>query len=449
MHNEQSNPPPAPSPREEESPAPLIIPRPEHCLSRKSIDKDALKVLYRLHRSGYLAYLVGGGVRDLLLGCKPKDYDIATNAHPHQVRRLFRNSRIIGRRFRLVQILFSGGKAIEVSTFRRRSEYSANEPSMVQNENTFGTAAEDAFRRDLTINGLFYDISSFAIIDYVRGVEDLRNRVVRAIGNPDVRYVEDPIRMVRTIRHAARTGFEIEPESWGAVVRHAEKIWNCPISRVRDEFMRELREGSTSSSLSIQMRTGLLFAMFPEFTPHLGETGEHAEELQELLVAVAGSLDGRIKKGAQIPDPLLLAAFFYPYILSLRLADGAPQGHGRLAFIQRAHREVLRSISERMRLPKRHIDLASHILSAQDVIQKAADRDHVPKALRQKSYYPLSLYFYGVCAEALGIPIPPIFQRDLGDFRPGPTEPRRRKRRRNGRNSRSTAPKSAPPRKPA
>jgi len=263
MNNKSDNLPPSPSAGRPDRHSPRIIPRPKHRISRKNIDKDALKVLYRLHRSGFLAYMVGGGVRDLLLGWKPKDYDLATDARPSQVRRLFRNSRIIGRRFRLVQVFFAGNKTIEVSTFRRRSEYTTEEPGLVRNENTFGSPAEDAFRRDLTINGLFYDISNFSIIDYVRGVDDLQNRIIRAIGDPNVRFVEDPVRMFRTVRHAARTGFEIESKSYGAVQRHSDKIWNCPISRVRDEFMRELREGSARPSISLLAKPGLLFSLFP------------------------------------------------------------------------------------------------------------------------------------------------------------------------------------------
>ncbi|HSR36801.1 MAG TPA: poly(A) polymerase, partial [Desulfurivibrionaceae bacterium] len=188
-------PPPLPEPR--------IIPRSEHPISRANIDREALKVMYRLRDAGFRAYLVGGGVRDLMLGRTPKDFDISTDAHPGELRKLFRNSRIIGKRFRLVQVFYHGGKIIEVSTFRCRSEYEENggDAVLAQN-NTFGNPAEDAFRRDLTINALFYEIEHFSVIDYTGGVADLHNRIVRMVGDPERRITRDPVRMLRAIRHA-------------------------------------------------------------------------------------------------------------------------------------------------------------------------------------------------------------------------------------------------------
>ena len=208
---------------------PTIVPRSEHAVSRRDIDPDALKVLYRLHEHQYVAYLVGGSVRDLLLGRRPKDFDIGTSAHPHQVKKLFRNCWIIGRRFRLAHVKF-GPKTIEVATFRRqvdpsevppgvdelieaapervadppdsRTEQTLSEGThlarrrahdrMIHRDNTFGTPEEDAFRRDFTINALFYDIGTYSIIDYVNGLKDLRRRVIRSIGDPEVRFLEDP-----------------------------------------------------------------------------------------------------------------------------------------------------------------------------------------------------------------------------------------------------------------
>src|SRR5215813_12882994 len=197
---------------------PVVVPRAEHAISRKQVDPDALKVLYRLHHHHYTAYLVGGSVRDLLLSRRPKDFDIGTNAHPYQVKRLFKNCWIIGRRFRLAHVRF-GPKTIEVATFRRQlspQELAAAESApdegagpdpgedssrdrLVHRDNTFGTPEEDAFRRDFTINALFYDIATFSIIDYVGGLDDLRAGVVRSIGDPDVRLNEDPVRMIRAV----------------------------------------------------------------------------------------------------------------------------------------------------------------------------------------------------------------------------------------------------------
>src|SRR4051794_6459432 len=221
---------------------PTIVPRSAHPLSRRQIDPDALKVLYRLHEHNYIAYLVGGSVRDLLLDRRPKDFDIGTSAHPHQIKKLFRNCWIIGRRFRLAHVKF-GTKTIEVATFRRQvgaatpeaeiaeaeqAELNGGGPGLLANDtgqeldvrrapdrliyrdNTYGTPEEDAFRRDFTVNALFYDIGTFSIIDYVGGLEDLNSRLIRCIGDPDVRFLEDPVRMLRAVVLSARLEFTID-----------------------------------------------------------------------------------------------------------------------------------------------------------------------------------------------------------------------------------------------
>ena len=192
---------------------PVICARPDHCISRKNIDQDALRVLYRLSDMGYTAYLVGGGVRDLLLGRKPKDFDVGTSARPNEVKHAFRNCFLIGRRFRLAHVRF-GDKVIETATFRKESqtvgeiiEHAAEGPF---EDNTFGTPETDAYRRDFTVNGLFYDIKTFAVIDWVGGLQDLKKRVIRSIGDPMVRFREDPVRMMRAVKFASRLDFKIE-----------------------------------------------------------------------------------------------------------------------------------------------------------------------------------------------------------------------------------------------
>ena len=207
------NPNPVGDPSQEESPR--VLSRAEHPISRKNIDESAIKVLYRPHRSGKKGYLVGGGVRDLMLSGRPKDFDVATDALPREVKRLFRNSRIIGRRFRLVHVFFQN-ETVEVSTFRRDPDREAQrggpEDLLITDDNVFGTPREDAFRRDFTVNALFYDIGDFTVIDYVGGIEDLEARLIRAIGDPDVRFPEDPVRMLRACELAARLQFGIESE---------------------------------------------------------------------------------------------------------------------------------------------------------------------------------------------------------------------------------------------
>ena len=240
---------------------PKIIPRPEHPISRADIDVEVLKVLYRLHHNGYRAYLVGGSVRDLWLGKKPKDFDIATDAHPQDIRRLFRNSRIIGRRFRLVQVFFKGGKVVEVSTFRSRSEFEGEGDILAPN-NTFGTPAEDAQRRDLTVNGLFYDISNFSLLDYVGGMDDLENKIIRVIGPPEVRFRRDPVRMLRVLRHAARTGFTIDAAAWAGILSHRHLIRMCNPSRLREELLKDFKSGYCEKFIGLMLESGLLAATF-------------------------------------------------------------------------------------------------------------------------------------------------------------------------------------------
>src|SRR5215218_674078 len=233
---------------------PRIIPRAQHTLSRKDIDPDALKVLNRLRQFDHLAYLVGGSVRDLLLGRRPKDFDVGTSAHPYQVKRLFRNCWIIGRRFRLAHVKF-GPKVIEVATFRRQvaageevvqDGVPAPDPTtpegehLIHRDNTFGTPEEDAFRRDFTINALFYDIADFSVIDYVGGLEDLQSKVVRSIGDPDVRLREDPVRMIRALALAARLDFEIEPTLLAAIRAHRQEIAKSSLPRLLEEYYKIL-----------------------------------------------------------------------------------------------------------------------------------------------------------------------------------------------------------------
>src|SRR5438093_11035009 len=237
---------------------PRVISREEHTLSRRDIDPDALKVLYRLRQGDHIAYLVGGSVRDLLLGRRPKDFDIGTSAHPYQVKKLFRNCWIIGRRFRLAHVKF-GMKVVEVATFRRQvvageevvaDGVPAPDPTtpegeqLIHHDNTFGTPEEDAFRRDFTINALFYDIATFSVIDYVGGLEDLRAGVVRSIGDPEVRLREDPVRMLRAVALAARLNFTIDPPVVDAIRALRHEIARSSPPRMLEEYYKILRAGS-------------------------------------------------------------------------------------------------------------------------------------------------------------------------------------------------------------
>ena len=272
---------------------PTIVPRAEHTISRRDVDPDALKVLYRLHEHHYIAYLVGGSVRDLLLKRRPKDFDIGTSAHPHQVKKLFRNCWIIGRRFRLAHVKY-GNKTIEVATFRRHFAASEATPEtegvvadaglseaepetaasvrrraedhLIHRDNTYGTPEEDAFRRDFTVNALFYDIGTFSIIDYVGGLQDLEARVIRCIGDPEVRFLEDPVRMLRAVVLAARLQFEIDEPVLHAIATHRHEIARSAPPRLLEEYYKILRSGHAEEAFKQLRATGLLKAITPELS---------------------------------------------------------------------------------------------------------------------------------------------------------------------------------------
>jgi len=247
----------------------------------------------------------------LLLGRKPKDFDIGTDARPEELRKLFRHSRIIGRRFRLVHVYFKGGKIIEVSTFRQTSGCNDEFHPEEYNENIYGTPEQDAFRRDLTINGLFYNIADFSIIDYVGGMDDLKQGVIRTIGDPERRFLRDPVRMMRAVRHAARTGFYIEDHTWQAIKRHANKIKFCSIVRVRDEYIKDLKSGAAKPWAELLIDSGLIENIFPSYKKALAE---NKKKIKKLLLNLMDFIDQKFKNGDKIDDALILSFFFFPVL---------------------------------------------------------------------------------------------------------------------------------------
>jgi tRNA nucleotidyltransferase/poly(A) polymerase len=309
---------------------PRIVPRQEHPISRRDIDPDALKVLYRLRQGEYTAYLVGGSVRDLLLGRRPKDFDIGTSAHPYQVKKLFRNCWIIGRRFRLAHVKF-GQKVIEVATFRRQvaageevvqDGVPAPDPTtpegehLVHHDNTFGTPEEDAFRRDFTINALAYDIATFSIIDYVGGLDDLRAGIVRSIGDPDIRLNEDPVRMLRAIAIAARLDFTIDPSLLGAIRTHRKEIAKSALPRLLEEYYKILRAGSSEKAFRGLADVGLLEPISSEL--HRGA----ADPLWHSLAA----LDAYRSQFDSMPDTLSNAILLGSLLIPLGISLHPPRG---------------------------------------------------------------------------------------------------------------------------
>jgi len=392
------------TPRPNELEAPAILDRSRHRISRRDIDPDALKVLYRLSSHGFTAYLVGGAVRDMLLGRKPVDFDIGTNAHPNQIKKLFRNAFLIGRRFRLAHIKFQGGKTIEVSTFRRkpdeeelaaeREEEEARKareaagteeagenssaappddqaspmepegqagPAESADEQTsapsaesafgpqktpaqqlaaepagipeapaaesaapgasprrgrpplkpiaYGTPREDSFRRDLTINALFYDIATYSVIDYVGGLEDLEAGRVRIIGDPDTSYTEDPVRIWRVLRHASRLDFAIEERTAAAISRHRDKLAVCAGSRLFEELNKDMKSGSARPFLQSARIHGVL----PKILGVVGELYEASDDRFDKLTLLIGALDASINSGGSPPPEVMYGLFLWPW----------------------------------------------------------------------------------------------------------------------------------------
>lgn len=302
-------------------PDPRILPRPEHPVSRKYISENTLKVLYRLHNQGYKGYLVGGAVRDLMLEGAPKDFDIGTDARPNDIRRLFRNSRIIGRRFRLVHVYFQG-EVVEVSTFRRdpdpEHQSSPDGDLLITSDNTWGTPRQDAFRRDFTVNGLFYDIGEYAVVDYVGGIQDLDDGLIRAIGDPDVRFQEDPVRMLRACEFAARLGFSIEDDTADAIYDQRRELEKASAVRITEEIVDLMRCGSSHDAIGWMMDLGLLEVLLPEAFDMvaveergLGSFDRLPAALDEMVV------EGRAE-GKELSDSAALAALLLPRVMLRR-----------------------------------------------------------------------------------------------------------------------------------
>ncbi len=411
---------------------PRIIPRDQHPISRKDIDLEALKVMYRLRDSGFAAYLVGGGVRDLYLGKTPKDFDISTDARPGQIRKIFRNSRVIGKRFRLVQVFFPGNKIVEVSTLRCLSEYDLDGPEEVlPPNNTFGTVAEDSLRRDLTINSLFYDIANFTVIDHVGGVDDLDHGIIRIIGNPGRRIRRDPVRIMRAVRHAARIGFTIEPESWRAIKDHLDYLQQCPESRIRDELFKDLKSGASAGWARLALDCGLFTVLFPFYTAEVLAEGK-TELLANLEVA-----DRFQSEGAGLPEHILLSLLLLPWAKSeLDLLAAPDKGTAGANFARETRASVDRLLLK-LNVTRAQKEGIAALLVNLPVFNRHGGKEGWPQWLTKKSYFPEGLLFFQICREAAGgepakIPSTPL---------PSPAaEPRREGRRRSGRRRSSRAP---------
>ena len=311
---------------DEQFPSPLptarVIPRAEHPISRASISDNALKVLYRLKNAGYQAYLVGGGVRDLFLGREPKDFDVATDAHPEDVRELFRNCRLIGRRFRLAHVHF-GREIIEVATFRALHDPATSDDSddvkiedgRVLRDNVYGTVEEDAMRRDFTINSLYYNIADFSILDFADGMPDLESGVLRLIGDPEARYREDAVRMLRAVRFAAKLGFRIHDDTAKPIPDMAVTLEHIPQARLFEEVLKLLMAGQGVATYQLLRRYGLFRQLFPETEAALASEASMVPSWERFIMRSIENTDQRVSEGKPVTPAFLFAALLWPAIM--------------------------------------------------------------------------------------------------------------------------------------
>jgi poly(A) polymerase len=386
---------------------PRTLPRAEHPISRGYIDPDALRVLYRLHRSGYKAYLVGGSVRDLMTGRTPKDFDIGTDARPQEVRRLFRNSRVIGRRFRLAHILFEGGKVVEVSTFRKTPDAVQGEQGqegeddlLIRSDNTFGTPEEDALRRDFTINGLFYDIATYAVLDFVGGVEDLEQKLVRTIGDPLIRFREDPVRMLRACEFAARLSFRMSSDVEAAIAELKREVTKSAAPRVTEELLDPLRRGWAHDTYRLWSETGLLDELLPE----LGGAGAaRAAEgsVESLLFSLLREADARHAAGERFGDATLLSALFLPVIFAAvrRRGPGSTAPPGQILLVLE---DSVNPLAIRMALPNLVTQTVKHVLETVGRLTSTRPSDPGFRRLAGRPYLGASVALLSLYASASG-----------------------------------------------
>lgn len=380
---------------------PRILPRADHMVSRKLLSSGAVKTLYRLKKSDYKAYLCGGAVRDLMLGGRPKDFDVCTDAKPDELRRLFRNARIIGRRFRLAHVIFHDG-VIEVSTFRRTPDPEDQrnpEDLLITSDNTWGTPREDAFRRDFTINALFYNVADFSVIDYVGGIDDLRQRLIRVIGDPDVRFCEDPVRMLRACEFAGRLDFTIEPRTQEAIQNNRRELLKAAPPRLTEELLQLLKCGRAGVSVQWMLDLGLLDVLLPEALAMI-EAGERgAGDFSGILP----TLDRLSRDGRELPDVVLLGSILLPRIMLRRYEE--ERSRERLMSLER-FREVVDSTVEPF---LQRFALAnykrSNLVQALEGFHRLCDQRFTPGQrvrFASKSYFDDALALFEILVRATG-----------------------------------------------
>ncbi|GAA0810853.1 polynucleotide adenylyltransferase PcnB [Colwellia asteriadis] len=371
--------------------APLVLTRDQHPVSRQLLSPNALKVLYRLNKGGFDAYLVGGGVRDILLGLKPKDFDIATNATPEEIKGLFRNCRLIGRRFRLAHIVF-GREIIEVATFRGHHDSTAekskkptkehtktskqNDEGMLLRDNIYGTIEEDAERRDFTINALYYSTKDFKVFDFANGVKDIEDKVIRLIGDPETRYREDPVRMLRAIRFATKLDMQISPETSAPIQELATLMASIPAARMFEEFLKMFISGKAIANFEQLRHYNLFGYFFPAVEQALNAQPENEQakveqqQLLALIVLAMGNTDQRINNDQRVTPAFLFAALlWYPLQKHIKQINAAQQLAPQDAFFA-ALSEVMPEQQRSIAIPKRFQGVMKDIWILQDKLAR-------------------------------------------------------------------------------
>ena len=389
---------------------PDIIPRPSHNVSRDEISPSALKVLYRLHKSGYQAFLVGGGVRDALLGLHPKDFDIATDAHPEEIRALFSNCRLIGRRFRLAHIRF-GREIIEVATFRAATDGSEefgdvahDKEGRILRDNVYGSIDEDVWRRDFTCNALYYNIADFSIWDYVGGVRDVERRTLVLIGDPGKRMREDPVRMLRAVRFAAKLDFDIDPSVREAIVSNCDLLANVPAARLFDEFLKMFQAGAAEKTFELLREFDLFRMLFPETDAEL----DGDEKFLSFTRAALRNTDSRVAAGKSVTPMFLLGVFMWAPIRRRAEALRATEKMSEIQAISMAAYEISSLQQTRVSLPRRFTTPMREMLAMQPRFDVARGK----RALRLVEHRKFrAAYDFMMLRASCG-----DFDRELADF---------------------------------
>jgi poly(A) polymerase len=348
-------------------PGPTIIPRSEHGISRSNVSENALKVLYRLKKSGYMAFLVGGGVRDLLLGLRPKDFDIATDAHPEEIRKLFRNSRLIGRRFRLAHVRF-GRDIVEVATFRAGGNSAGDDQEhsdsgRILRDNVYGNIHDDIWRRDFTINALYYNIADFSVWDYTGGMDDIRSKTLRLIDDPWVRYREDPVRMLRAVRFAAKLDFTIAPDTAAPIRDLGPLLADVPAARLFDETLKLFQSGHARKSFDQLVEYDLLTYLFPSAAALV--RGIEGESVAQFIRQGLANTDTRVAEEKSITPMFLYAVFLWPGVKRLAEVLAKDQNVSEYEAMQEAMYRVVAEQTARTSVPKRFSAPMKELLALQ------------------------------------------------------------------------------------